>query len=306
MDLEKIKQYSKLGDVLTNQEIPMKQRNRALYTLKNVGGSEAIKNIARALDDPSALLKHECAYCLGQMQDESAIPYLINSLSNQSENPMVRHEAGEALGAIGKSTDEVVSILTKYSTDSFPEVAETCQLALGRLEWLEQQRKRAEENLSNNPYASIDPAPPAPLTSVQELREKLLDESQSLFERYRAMFGLRNIQSDEAVLALCDGLKCSSALFRHEIAYVLGQIQSPLSVNALIVNLEDQTENNMVRHECAETLGSIGTNECVKVLEKFAKDNEPVIKESCEVALDITDYTNNNEFQYADGLNKVC
>ncbi len=97
-------------------------------------------------------------------------------------------------------------------------------------------------------------------------------------------------------------MKCKSALFRHEIAYVLGQIQSVLSVDALKVNLEDESENNMVRHECAETLGSIGTKTCVEVLEKYLKDAEPVVRESCEVALDISEYENNNDFQYADGL----
>lgn len=301
-----MEKLDKIGDVLVDQNVPMKQRNRALYTLKNLGGEGAVKNIARALKDPSALLKHECAYCLGQMQDPSAIYSLIDVLKNKSENPMVRHEAGEALGAIGHYTNNVKDILREYSTDPLPEVAETCQLALGRLEYLEQQDKLSEkENLSSNPYHSVDPAPPDVKQSVAELKEKLLNEDNSLFERYRAMFGLRNNGSDEAVLALCEGLKCKSALFRHEIAYVLGQVQSKLSVPALIVNLEDTSENNMVRHECAETLGSIGTTDCVKVLEKFLKDKETVVRESCEVALDITEYENNNEFQYADGLLKV-
>lgn len=98
------------------------------------------------------------------------------------------------------------------------------------------------------------------------------------------------------------GLKAKSALFRHEIAYVLGQIQSPLSVNALRVNLEDEKENHMVRHECAEALGSLATEECVKILNKYLNDKEAVVKESCEVALDITDYENSKDFQYANGL----
>lgn len=101
------------------------------------------------------------------------------------------------------------------------------------------------------------------------------------------------------------GLKCKSALFRHEIAYVLGQIQSVLTVSALKANLEDSSENYMVRHECAEALGSIATDECVKILEKYVKDKEVVVKESCEVALDITDYENSNEFQYANALTAV-
>lgn len=40
---------------------------------------------------------------------------------------------------------------------------------------------------------------------MSELRSVLLDETQPLFERYRAMFGLRNLGSEEAALALGDG-----------------------------------------------------------------------------------------------------
>lgn len=39
---------------------------------------------------------------------------------------MVRHEAAEAMGAIGDAS--VVEILKKYSSDKLPEVAETCQV----------------------------------------------------------------------------------------------------------------------------------------------------------------------------------
>ena len=205
-----LEKLDKLGDSLVDQAIPMKARYRALFTLKNLAGPNAVKNIAKGFKDPSALLKHECAYCLGQMQDETALEYLMEVLGNQSEDPMVRHEAGEALGAIGKCTDEVRDILTKYSTDSHAEVAETCQLALGRLEWLQAQKIQAEENLSRNPYDSVDPAPPDSTKNVTLLREKLLNESESMFERYRAMFALRNDGSDAAVLALCDGKHAAS------------------------------------------------------------------------------------------------
>jgi len=53
------------------------------------------------------------------------------------------------------------------------------------------------------------------------------------------------------------GLKCSSALFRHEIAYVLGQIQHEACVKQLTENLQDTRESPMVRHECAEALGKL-------------------------------------------------
>jgi HEAT repeat protein len=44
------------------------------------------------LQDSSALLKHELAYCLGQMKLASALPALEKTLRDKSEDPMVRHE----------------------------------------------------------------------------------------------------------------------------------------------------------------------------------------------------------------------
>lgn len=103
----------------------------------------------------------------------------------------------------------------------------------------------------------------------------------------------------------CKGLKCKSALFRHEVAYVLGQTQNPCGVDQLINNLQDKSENVMVRHECAEALGAIATDRCIKVLNKFKSDQERAVKESCVVALDISEFENSEQFQYADTLSKV-
>lgn len=51
----------------------------------------------------------------------------------------------------------------------------------------------------------MDPAPPAAEQDVGRLREALLDEARPLFERYRAMFALRNVGGKEAALALAEG-----------------------------------------------------------------------------------------------------
>lgn len=42
--------------------------------------------------DSSALLKHELAYCLGQMNNQLALPSLERVLKDETEDPMVRHE----------------------------------------------------------------------------------------------------------------------------------------------------------------------------------------------------------------------
>lgn len=88
------KSIDRIGAVLADTKLPMKERFRALFTLKNLGGDLAIKNIAKCFIDDSCLLKHELAYCLGQMRDERAIPYLIEVLKDDKQEPMVRHEAG--------------------------------------------------------------------------------------------------------------------------------------------------------------------------------------------------------------------
>uniref|UniRef100_A0A8C3PZ70 Deoxyhypusine hydroxylase n=1 Tax=Chrysolophus pictus TaxID=9089 RepID=A0A8C3PZ70_CHRPC len=285
-----------IGRTLLDAAQPLPARFRALFTLRNLGGPAAIDCIVRGFADSSALLKHELAFCLGQMRDRAAIPALLGVLQDSQQEPMVRHEAGEALGAIGDP--EVLDILRHYSEDPVVEVAETCQLAVKRLEWLQEHG----EEPSSSPYHSVDPAPPAEETDVATLHAVLLDESRPLFDRYRAMFALRNLGGRDAVLALADGLRAGSALFRHEIGYVLGQMQDEACVPQLTAALCSRAENPMVRHECAEALGSIARPSCLETLRAFAQDEERVVRESCEVALDMYEYENGPQFQYADGL----
>jgi len=52
-------------------------------------------------------------------------------------------------------------------------------------------------------------------------------------------------------------------------------------------------------------LGSIATPEVLPILQEYRNDQKRVVKESCDVALDMYEYENSNQFQYADGLSKV-
>lgn len=136
-------------------------------------------------------------------------------------------------------------------------------------------------------YGSVDPAPPSENQSIPELRKTLLDENSKMFLRMRSLFRLRNERSAESISALCDAFSSTSALLRHELAYVLGQMQDPLSVPTLIEVLSDSNEHVMVRHEAAEALGAIGDRRAIPVLERFLTDELPEVSESCEVALDL-------------------
>ena len=61
-------------------------------------------------------------------------------------------------------------------------------------------------------------------------RLQLLDEDEPIFQRYRALFGLRNQGTPEAVAALGESFAGSSALLKHEVAYVLGQMLHTLAI----------------------------------------------------------------------------
>jgi deoxyhypusine monooxygenase len=143
--------------------------------------------------------------------------------------------------------------------------------------------------------------------TVEELGKKLMDPSVPLFKRYRAMFALRDLASPPdlptavpAVLALAKGLEDPSALFRHEIAFVFGQLSHPASIPALTASLSNTEEASMVRHEAAEALGSLGDEEGVEeTLLKFLHDKEAVVRESVIVALDMAEYEKSNETEYA-------
>lgn len=274
------------------------KRYRSLFLLKNIGGDQSVDYICQCFEDPSALLKHELAYCLGQMQNVRAIPTLISVLEDMTQEPMVRHEAGEALGAIGDGS--ALPALQKYVNDPSPEVSETCNLAIERIKWL--NNKDVKQVLHENPYTSVDPAPAGLKndTDITELRNNLVNERLLLFDRYRAMFSLRNIGTNDSAAALAEGLFCKdSALFRHEIAYVLGQMQMSSVVPQLASKLQDTSENSMVRHECAEALGSIADDKCLKILKSHLADHDDVVRQSCEVALDMYQHENSREFQYA-------
>jgi len=289
----------------------MEKRLRSVFTLKSLKTNQAVDALKGSLVDPSVLLAHEVAYVMGQMQNPYANQFLIKTLQNEDIHPMVRHEAAEALGALGE--DSSTHILQQYANHSIAEIRDTCVVALDLLAWKKQNRENADANAFHPMYGSVDPAPPSDLAekpdsspeALQKLKDTLLNKELSIFERYRAMFCLRNIGITEAVNILVSSVEDSEsegAVFAHEVAYVLGQIQNPAAVEGLKKLLKNTKLNCMVRHEAAESLGAIADEGVLEVLKEFRNDTALPVSQSCVVALDIYDYNNSDQFQYADGL----
>ena len=149
-------------------------------------------------------------------------------------------------------------------------------------------------------FDSVDPAPPSDEKNVQVLRRILVNEDEKMFQRMRSLFALRSVGGVDAVEALAESFNSKSALLKHEVAYVMGQMQNSHAVPYLIDRLEDIEEDLMVRHEAAEALGAIGDSRALTVLKKFQNDSEPVIAESCQVALDLLEWVSSKRLEYSD------
>lgn len=92
------------------------------------------------------------------------------------------------------------------------------------------------------------------MATLSDLRVILLDLSQPIAKRTHAAFKLRTSATAECASVIAEALLNTqdSSLMRHELAYILGQMQYKHICSTLIQILEDESEDLLVRHECAE------------------------------------------------------
>lgn len=229
---------------LSRSDLSLPEKYRVLFSLRNCANASALPALILGLKDHSALFRHDVAFAIGQRQDKEAIDALVRVLDDAKENSMVRHEAAEALGAIG--TEECLQPLKRHESDSIQEVAETCLLARQRVQFMAAN----ENHESGSKYLSVDPTPPFDYKPADELHDILVNEKSDLFDRYRALFSLRNAGGNAAVGSMAECMRTSgSALLKHEIAYVLGQMQDKEGVDCLkqVLRVRCQCDSLSVR-----------------------------------------------------------
>lgn len=201
-----------LRNSILNLNESVAKRTQCAFHLRTVNTVEAMLVIAEAVcqREDSELMRHEFAYILGQMQLVEAIPTLTTLLEDETENILVRHESAEALGALGQLSS--LEVLRKYNNHEAPEIAETCQIAIDLIEYRHQENNGKQEEKGE--FLSVDPAPgfkeseqgQGKVQNISELEKIYMDTTLSLFHRYRAMFTLRDINTDESALVLTEGL----------------------------------------------------------------------------------------------------
>lgn len=282
----------------------------SLFRLRTIQSLEAVKALEEALilEKTSDLIRHEVCYCFGQMTSEETNKREIESFLYKEvfEDPkkyssIVLHEAAEALGNI--NSDNNKQLLEKFLDYEDDIIKETCEISVRNLEWLKSTDEGKTEGLNNLDlvYHTNDPSPPFNLktdkyySSIDNVKSIMHDEKESLFNRYRAIFTLREFNNESAVDALCECFDKKyknkfSPLFKHEVSFILGQMchKAKNALNALEVVLQDEEEDPIVRHETALALGEITKSR--DLLTKYTQHENQLIRESCEIALDFIDY----------------
>ena len=118
--------------------------------------------------------------------------------------------------------------MQKYTKDECVPLSETCMLAIERINFYQKLKAENKKFKDNNPYQSVDPAPPWGEGNCEKWRAILLDQTHTLFDRYRSLFSLRNEGSDVCILAICEAFNDKSILLRHEVIIQLNYNYNPI------------------------------------------------------------------------------
>ncbi|RMG20320.1 MAG: NACHT domain-containing protein, partial [Methanobacteriota archaeon] len=196
-------------------------RRLATRTLGEIGGSEAVALLSKALIDRDYKVLREAVNDLVKIGDEQAIKSLIKALKN--ENRSIRQEIVWVLGKIG--VPQTVIPLIKALEDEDSYVRQAAARALSHIK---------------------DPQAVIPLTKALE------DENSSI--REAAAYALGNIGVPQTVIPLTKALKDENSSVRWAAAEALGNIKDPQAVITLSKVLKD--ENRSIRQKVVRVLGN--------------------------------------------------
>jgi hypothetical protein len=295
----------KYVESLADVQAPIAQRVDSLFCLRAFEEVAAIDGLIKAfhIEKKSELLLHEICYCLGQMnrspEHTAKITEFLEMVIRNDYPPIVIHEAVEALGNMNNY--DTLALLKKFEQADSPHtemVRETVELARDLLMWNQETDHGAKEglDLKKTRVRTNDPAPPynlwgdAKWRDVSLVKGIFLDPAQSAFTRNRALFTLREINSKESCLAICESLtpahfSTCSALLKHEVAFVLAQMEDhyETAYPFLLDACQNPNEASIVKHEGLVAVGEMIDDE--RIIAGLLEHADPIVSESCAVAI---------------------
>lgn len=251
----------------------------------------------------SVLMRHEIAFTLGQTETKAALKTLKEILIDDSEDEVTRHEAAESIALIDSRPFEQLLSTFARDRDRHPILADTSMLALEGLRQYREQGEDAEDApfvpsaicgcTQSIDLSKTETSESRSGASLASLSRTLVNAEKTLYERYAALFELRDCHRSEApdILAYALRQDRTSALLRHELAFTLGLFGDPKSMRVLIDTLKNSKEHDVVRHEAAISLGSIDVEEAHRTLLRHARSRPAMVRESCIAALAMRPFT---------------
>ena len=299
--MDDIKPVADCVAILQEPASTVKDKYSVLFHLRTRNNDEAVQALIANYHtmDGSELLQHEVMYILGQMGNPAAIDFLIAILNDEKEAPVVRHEAGEALANYPGSAERILPELEKFIDSDISVVRSTVRIAIGKLE-----NYSKDNNYQKYLEANIEPAEPfspeqlkAYLDGQEITQERLLEVLLSTevdeFIKYRVIYYLRNQGTEGSVrtlaaLLLSSNRQLVSPLMRHELCFIIGQLQNKADYEfvkqTLMALIKDLSEDAIVRHEAVLSYNDLWGNE--EFIDIVKNDKEKLVAESVEIILE--------------------
>lgn len=248
--------------VLQDRSSSAEQRIQAVFHILAENDNQAASSLISGLKhDPSPIVRHECAYCLGELPQHLGDTALQEAIMSDP-NPFVVHEAGLALANQGNPASQTVleSMLKHVNHD----VVLTGSICLQRLEDRLNSRKLSYKDATN----------------------VILDLSSREEDRIQSSFILMEEGSEQSVELLIQALhEETDPIVKHEIIFSLGETASSQAIPHLIEEML-QDPNPFVKHEAALALGTLGFEEAKAPITSLLSHPNPDISESAAIALE--------------------
>ena len=275
-----------------------------MLALRSLRTMEAVEALIMAFEYEvkSDMLKHEICYSLGQMDlskknEPRALAFLEKVVQDTEQSDFVRHEAIEALDDINE--DITLKVLETLKQQQTGIVYETYYLKKRQIEWEKATEHGKTEGI--NLKASLFDSDPAPwynykadtrYADVGFLQRILLDDvNYDMFERNRALFTLRELNTEESLMAICQcfmeaHLSCSD-LLKHQAAFVVRQMETlnKAAGPILLKYINSHEVSPLVMHEVLVTLGWIIEDRAL--ITPFLEHPDLLVSESCELAISV-------------------
>ena len=247
-------------DILENTKFTPEIRIQSAFHLLSNPSEKSISALKFGLFyDPNAIVRHECAYSLGEINNPQCSSILITAIEND-ENPFVIHEAALALGNLG--TPKSRSTLEKLLLSNNPDIVDTAQISLDRLDM---KISKISKKFSKNTVLDLMTKPE---------------------NRIQAAFQLLESNQPEDVHLLIKALhQETNPIVKHEIIFCLGETASQSVIDHLVAQL-DNDQNPFVVHETLLALATLGDAKAIPIIKKFISNLNEDIADSAKIALE--------------------